>query len=89
MCEKFTYLNVHVYTCQDPAYKKVEPSKEINSLERDKFWAQEEEQEKKRQIEEVRKKQAELIKLEEETLQREVRLMRGMDYARKIKEYLL
>lgn len=57
---------------QDPAYKKVEPRKEINSEERDKFWAREEEQEKRRQMEEMKKKQDELLKLEQERLKREV-----------------
>ncbi|XP_065202044.1 drebrin-like protein [Planococcus citri] len=56
----------------DPAYKKVEPRKEINSEERDKFWAQEEEQEKKRQLEEIKKKQEEVLKLEQERIKREM-----------------
>ncbi|KAK7576234.1 hypothetical protein V9T40_012520 [Parthenolecanium corni] len=53
------------------AYKKVEPSKEINPTERDKFWALEEEQEKQRQLEEARRRQEELIRLEEERIKRE------------------
>lgn len=57
---------------QDPTYKKVEPKKEIDAVERDKFWAIEEEEEKQRQIDEVRKKQEELLKLEQERLKREV-----------------
>lgn len=60
------------FRVQDPVYKKVEPKNEINAVERDKFWALEEQQEKQRQLDEVRKKREELLKLEKERLIREV-----------------
>lgn len=75
---KETINLLHPISKQDPAYKKVEPRKEINSEERDKFWAQEEEQEKRRQMEEIKKKQEELLKLEQERIRREVHLICGV-----------
>lgn len=50
------------------------PEKEINSQERDKFWEREEQEEKLRQAEEKKRKQEELLKLEQERKQREVNL---------------
>lgn len=68
----FTKITDLIIFFQNSAYKKVEPSKEINPTERDKFWALEEEQEKQRQLEEARRRQEELIRLEEERIKREV-----------------
>lgn len=55
------------------AYKRIQPNLEINSTERDKFWAAEEEKEKLRQEEERKKKEVEQKKIENERLLREVR----------------
>ncbi|KAJ8941265.1 hypothetical protein NQ318_016930 [Aromia moschata] len=52
-------------------YQRVNPVKEINSQERDKFWRKEEEEERKRLEEEKKKKQEESYKLELEIAQRE------------------
>ncbi|XP_050533703.1 drebrin-like protein B isoform X2 [Daktulosphaira vitifoliae] len=53
------------------SYKRIQPNLEINSSERDKFWADEEEKEKKRQEEEKNRKEQEKKKIEEERLSRE------------------
>ncbi|KAJ8971870.1 hypothetical protein NQ317_014146 [Molorchus minor] len=53
------------------AYQRVNPVKEINSQERDKFWRKEEEEERKRLEGEKKKKQDETFKLELEVAQRE------------------
>ncbi|KAK7864192.1 hypothetical protein R5R35_004103 [Gryllus longicercus] len=53
-------------------YKKVIPTQEINSLERDKFWEKEEKEEKQRQEEERRRKEEERLILENERKQREL-----------------
>ncbi|XP_025406171.1 drebrin-like protein [Sipha flava] len=53
------------------AYKRIQPNLEINSTERDKFWAAEEEKEKCRQDEERKKKELEQKKMEDERLLRE------------------
>lgn len=55
------------------AYKRIQPNLEINSTERDKFWAAEEEKEKLRQEEERKKKEIEQKTIENERLLREVR----------------
>lgn len=52
-------------------YKRIQPNLEINSSERDKFWAAEEEKEKLRQEEERKKKEQEQKKIEDERLLRE------------------
>lgn len=52
-------------------YQRVNPIKEINSQERDKFWKKEEEEERKRVEQEKMKKQAEVVKLELEIARRE------------------
>lgn len=52
-------------------YQRVNPTKEINSQERDKFWRKEEEEERKRIEQEKMKKQAEIVKLELEIARRE------------------
>lgn len=52
-------------------YQRVNPTKEINSQERDKFWRKEEEEERKRVEAEKMKKQAEIVKLELEIARRE------------------
>ena len=71
----FRFINCACVNVKDPAYKKVEPKNEINPIERDKFWAMEEAQEKQRQLEEARKKREELLRLEEERVRREVSIM--------------
>lgn len=53
-------------------YKRIQPNLEINSSERDKFWAAEEEKEKLRQVEEQIKKKHEQKIIEDERLLREV-----------------
>lgn len=53
------------------AYQRVNPTKEINSQERDKFWRKEEEEERKRLEEERIRKQKEIKKLEIEIARRE------------------
>lgn len=53
------------------SYKRIQPNLEINSSERDKFWAAEEEKEKLRQEEERKKKEQEQKKIEDERLLRE------------------
>ncbi|XP_050435671.1 drebrin-like protein isoform X2 [Adelges cooleyi] len=53
------------------SYKRVQPNLEINSSERDKFWAAEEEKEKQRQEEEKLKKELQQKTIEEERLFRE------------------
>ncbi|XP_008476634.1 drebrin-like protein [Diaphorina citri] len=53
-------------------YTRIIPSKEINTIERDKFWAAEEEKEKLRQETERRKKEEEMRRLEEERINREM-----------------
>jgi len=58
---------------QGTSYKRIQPNLEINSSERDKFWAAEEEKEKLRQEEERKKKEQEQKKIEDERLLREVR----------------
>lgn len=58
---------------QGTAYKRIQPNLEINSTERDKFWAAEEEKEKFRQDEERKKKEQEQKKIEDERLLREVK----------------
>lgn len=57
---------------QGTSYKRIQPNLEINSTERDKFWAAEEEKEKFRQDEERKKKELEQKKIEDERLLREV-----------------
>lgn len=52
-------------------YQRVNPTKEINSQERDKFWRREEEEERKRVEQEKMKRQAESVKLELEIARRE------------------
>ncbi|VVC36286.1 Hypothetical protein CINCED_3A023461 [Cinara cedri] len=52
-------------------YKRIQPNLEINSTERDKFWAAEEKKEKLRQDEERTKKEQEKKKIEDERLFRE------------------
>lgn len=52
-------------------YQRVNPTKEINSQERDKFWKKEEEEERKRVEQEKMKRQAEVVKLELEIARRE------------------
>lgn len=52
-------------------YKRVNPNLEINAKARDNFWAQEEEAEKKRQLEERRRKEEERKRREEELKTRE------------------
>lgn len=54
------------------SYKKVVPTQEINSMERDKFWEKEEKEEKQRQEEERKRKEEERLKLEMERRQREI-----------------
>lgn len=54
-------------------YKRVIPRQEINSKERDKFWEKEEQEEKQRQAEEMKRKVEERNKLENEQKQRELR----------------
>lgn len=46
---------------------------EINSMERDKFWEKEEQEEKQRQAEERKRKEEERKMLENERKQREVK----------------
>lgn len=58
---------------QGTTYKRIQPNLEINSSERDKFWAAEEEKEKLRQDEERNKKQHEQKTIENERLLREVK----------------
>lgn len=58
---------------QGTTYKRIQPYLEINSSERDKFWAAEEEKEKLRQEEEQKKKEQEQKNIEDERLLREVR----------------
>lgn len=58
---------------QGTTYKRIQPNLEINSTERDKFWAAEEEKEKLRQEEELKKKLQEQNIIENERLIREVR----------------
>lgn len=58
---------------QGTTYKRIQPNLEINSSERDKFWAAEEEKEKLRQEEERKKKEQEQKKIEDERLLREVK----------------
>lgn len=53
------------------AYARVNPAKEINTTERDKFWRKEEEEERKRVEIERERKQQEVIKAEEERRSRE------------------
>ncbi|XP_046384415.1 drebrin-like protein B [Ischnura elegans] len=53
-------------------YKRVIPTQEINSKERDMFWEKEEMEEKRRQAEERKRKEEERKKLEEERNQREM-----------------
>ncbi|XP_066998745.2 drebrin-like protein B [Anabrus simplex] len=53
-------------------YKRVIPTQEINSRERDKFWEKEEQEEKKRQEEERKRKEEERLRLENERKQREL-----------------
>ncbi|KAJ8910282.1 hypothetical protein NQ315_016099 [Exocentrus adspersus] len=53
------------------AYQRVNPVKEINSQERDRFWKKEEEEERKRLDDEKKKKQSEIYRLELEITQRE------------------
>lgn len=48
------------------SYKRVIPKQEINSLERDKFWEKEEQEERQRQEEERLRKEEERRKLEDE-----------------------
>ncbi|KAK6622110.1 hypothetical protein RUM44_001917 [Polyplax serrata] len=50
------------------SYKRVIPKQEINSMERDKFWEKEEQEEKQRQQEERLRKEEERRKLEDERL---------------------
>lgn len=52
-------------------YQRVNPTKEINSQERDQFWRKEEEEERKRIEHERMKRQAEIVKLELEIARRE------------------
>jgi hypothetical protein len=65
---------------QGTAYKRIQPNLEINSTERDKFWAAEEEKEKCRQDEERKKKELEQKKMEDERLLREVGIINKMFY---------
>lgn len=58
---------------QGTTYKRIQPNLEINSTERDKFWAAEEEKEKLRQEEELTKKKQEQKIIEDERIIREVR----------------
>lgn len=53
------------------AYSRVNPAKEINATERDKFWRKEEEEERKRVEVERDRKHHELVKTEEERRARE------------------
>ncbi|XP_071440855.1 drebrin-like protein [Hetaerina americana] len=65
-------------------YKRVIPTQEINSKERDMFWEKEEMEEKRRQAEERKRKEEERRKLEEERNQREVE--EALQREQKIKE---
>lgn len=53
-------------------YKRILPTREINPVEREKFWIKEQEEEKKRVIEERKKTEEERKKLEEERKEREI-----------------
>uniref|UniRef100_A0A8D9DS04 Drebrin-like protein n=1 Tax=Cacopsylla melanoneura TaxID=428564 RepID=A0A8D9DS04_9HEMI len=53
-------------------YTRIIPSREINTVERDKFWADEEQKERVRQETERKKKEEEIRKLEEERINREM-----------------
>lgn len=68
---KFNFIVVELLF-QGTTYKRIQPNLEINSTERDKFWAAEEEKEKLRQNEERNKKEYEQKKIEDERLLREV-----------------
>jgi len=57
---------------QGTSYKRIQPNLEINSSERDRFWAAEGEKEKLRQEGERKKKEQEQKKIEDERLLREV-----------------
>ncbi|GFY39793.1 drebrin-like protein [Trichonephila inaurata madagascariensis] len=52
-------------------YKRIMPTREINPVEREKFWIKEQEEEKRRIIEEKKKAEEERKKLEEERKERE------------------
>ncbi|CAG0920677.1 unnamed protein product [Notodromas monacha] len=54
------------------AYKRIIPTRDINKSEREKFWEQQEAEEKKRLEEEQRKRESDLKRLEEERNRREV-----------------
>lgn len=54
-------------------YKRIMPNREINPVEREKFWMKEQEEEKKRIYEEKKKADEERKKLEEERREREIR----------------
>lgn len=69
----FIYYSIVEPLFQGTTYKRIQPNLEINSSERDKFWAAEEEKEKLRQNEERNKKEHEQKKIEDERLSREVR----------------
>lgn len=69
----FVYWYIIGLLFQGTTYKRIQPNLEINSTERDKFWAAEEEKEKLRQDEEREKKEKEQKTIESERLVREVR----------------
>lgn len=52
-------------------YKRIMPTREINPVEREKFWIKEQEEEKRRIVEEKKKLEEERKKLEEERKERE------------------
>ncbi|XP_059488600.1 drebrin-like protein [Neocloeon triangulifer] len=59
-------------------YEKLNPAKEINSSERDRFWEKEEQEEKKRQAEEKRKREEETKRSEEERIKLEEKSLEKM-----------
>lgn len=71
--QKIILTRIICYFLQGTTYKRIQPNLEINSTERDKFWAAEEEKEKLRQDEERIKKEQEKKEIEDERLLREVR----------------
>ncbi|GFT16537.1 drebrin-like protein [Nephila pilipes] len=54
-------------------YKRIMPTREINPVEREKFWIKEQEEEKRRIVEEKKKVDEERKKLEEERKEREIK----------------
>lgn len=54
-------------------YRRIQPTREINPVEREKFWMKEQEEEKKRISEERQKAEEERLKLDKERKEREIR----------------